>query len=469
MALSATTVLEVRSTGSDSNGGGFDSASSGTDYSQQNSAQVNIDNSTITTSITTNVITFVTGYTPSAADVGNVVNMLTGTNVNTGRYLITAVNVGAKTWTCDSALVSIGTTTNATAKMGGCYATPGAALADISIGGQTCWIKAATYQITGNIANSSIGPGGPFPRIIGYNTTRGDGGRATIQANATTFTMITLQKGSADGITLENIVVDGNSQTGVNGLSLSGALAMNCIIKNCTDAWAVNTGTAGSVLYNCEVGPNALTSTTANGTGAVLCQSSHILAIDRCYIHDNSTTATGIDVAGIMSPGGYTTVLNSIIYNNTGTLMHGVYGPSIIMNCAVHANGDNGIVVGLSHVSNNIITNNGGYGIYSGLASTTTNLFICNNAYYNNTSGPYHHINAGAGEVTLTGLPYVNAPTDFTLNNTAGQGLACKGAGSVGTIGLSSTVGTGYLDIGPLQRIGAAPQAGVATAFTFVS
>src|SRR5262249_6536029 len=93
----------------------------GTDRSQQTNVQVNIDNSTITTSITATVITF-TGYTPTAADVGNTVRMLTGTNVTAGTYEITAWT--GSTWTVTGAanLPTSGTTTNATGKMGGCLA-----------------------------------------------------------------------------------------------------------------------------------------------------------------------------------------------------------------------------------------------------------------------------------------------------------------------------------------------------------
>src|SRR5262245_44006987 len=60
----------------------------GTDRSQQNSAQVNIDNATITTSCATNIMTFTAGYTPTAADVGNVIQMTGGTNITTGFYQI---------------------------------------------------------------------------------------------------------------------------------------------------------------------------------------------------------------------------------------------------------------------------------------------------------------------------------------------------------------------------------------------
>src|SRR5215831_20343572 len=98
MALAATGYWEIRSSlGNDNNGGGFNYNVGGTDRSQQNNVQVAIDNATITTSITTNVITFTAGYTATAADVGNYVQMLTGTNVTAGFYEITSFT--SNSWT----------------------------------------------------------------------------------------------------------------------------------------------------------------------------------------------------------------------------------------------------------------------------------------------------------------------------------------------------------------------------------
>ena len=72
MALSATVVWEVRGvTGADTNGGGFNSAAAGTDYSQQAAPQVVIDGATITATVhTTTTQLNIVGYTVAAADVG---------------------------------------------------------------------------------------------------------------------------------------------------------------------------------------------------------------------------------------------------------------------------------------------------------------------------------------------------------------------------------------------------------------
>jgi hypothetical protein len=69
---------------------------------------------------------------------------------------------------------------------------------------------------------------------------------------------------------------------------------------------------------------------------------------------------------------------------------------------------------------------------------------------------------AGDGDVTMTGDPFNNAASsDFSLNNTASAGAACRSAGWPGRIGaLGATAGTNYMDIGALQ---AQPSAGGGT------
>src|SRR5262245_60152182 len=102
MALPATAVLEVRTTGNDSNGGGYNSAGTGTDRSLQDNPHVTFDGATIlaTTSGTSATIT-ITGYTVISGDQGNIVNITGGTNFTPGRYHINSVNTGLNQWTLD--------------------------------------------------------------------------------------------------------------------------------------------------------------------------------------------------------------------------------------------------------------------------------------------------------------------------------------------------------------------------------
>src|SRR6202041_1034152 len=98
MALTAYCVWEVRpGSGSDTNGGGFDNSvtSPGTDYSQQNSAQVTLNGTTVTAhaaGVTSTII--LTGYTVATGDVGNVVPISGGTGFTAGWYTIVSGRVG---------------------------------------------------------------------------------------------------------------------------------------------------------------------------------------------------------------------------------------------------------------------------------------------------------------------------------------------------------------------------------------
>lgn len=87
MALSNEIHWEVRNTGSDSNGGGFDQAigATHTDYSQQNAAQLNLND--IVCLPLSNEITSVTGGF-TAAMIGNVIQILSGLRFIPGYYMM---------------------------------------------------------------------------------------------------------------------------------------------------------------------------------------------------------------------------------------------------------------------------------------------------------------------------------------------------------------------------------------------
>lgn len=110
MAIGTTCTFEVRTTGNDANGGFFDGVSGtpGTDRSQQDGPHVTIDGTTITATVhtATDQLTL-SGYTVSAADAGNAVNINGGT-ATAGRYRITAVDTVNNRWTLDR---SAGTST----------------------------------------------------------------------------------------------------------------------------------------------------------------------------------------------------------------------------------------------------------------------------------------------------------------------------------------------------------------------
>src|SRR4051812_1601745 len=117
MALSANTVWEVRSAGADTNGGGFNPGSGGTDYSQQNSAQLSVTDAACTGNTTVTSVTG--GFT--AAMVGSVMYLSSGP----GWYEITA-RASTNSITIDR---NGPNASGMTAKVGGAFATIGQAVA----------------------------------------------------------------------------------------------------------------------------------------------------------------------------------------------------------------------------------------------------------------------------------------------------------------------------------------------------
>lgn len=435
-------VFEVRSTGATTNGGGFKTGASGTDWSQQDAAQYSVTDGVTagTTTITSATANFGTDV------VGNVIYVQGGTGaVTAGWYEITVRNSSTSITVDRSTGLTAGT--GVTLKIGGALSTIALALALMTVGGMQTYVKAtATYSISTGLATpAGISANTNKSRIIGYTTTRADLGRPTIQTSAA----IVAYTDNNGGFSFENFIVDGNT-TGNIGVYLQTAnssVAFNCLLKRFLDCGAKMS--SGGALIQCEVttcgGASALSAVNVTGTGTIT---------KNCFIHDNTT-------AGIEVVGGQGSIIGCVITNNTGASsdgvrMNAVYssGKMSILNNVFYANGRDGYrttgIYAIGEISNNIFVNNVGIGLnVSALSPVVNDVLIHHNAYYNNgtiRSGA----NAGTGDVTLTGDPFTNAAgNDFSLNNTASAGAACR---SVGYPGILIGGGTGYEDIGALRH-----------------
>lgn len=455
MALADRTTWEIRPTGNASNGGGYDPsvAAPGTDYSQQDAQQVTIDNVTITTSITTNVITFSGGYIPTAFDPGNLVHMLTGTNVTAGFYVINSQT--PTTWVMDRNVVTAGTTVNATGRMGGAVATL-LTIQGVLTDGNTVWIKAGTgYSTNTQWAPLGSGTDGKFNTFQGYTTTRGDNGLATITATANLSPVF---QTAAQQI-VRNLTIDG-ALTADRGIDWSTLGYMeNCWVKNCnfSGARAQNLGTR---VNRCLF--------TGNGAGAAAGVGLDVgnAALARaCEAHNNKQ--------GFTSSNGMGGFEYCVSYNNTGSgfYQQGANGMRI-RNCVADGNAVDGLTINDAsgalalEVTNCLFSNNTGRGIrsvgtdYSTTISAPMAAFFQNNAFYNNTAGNYNRVPAGASDILLTLDPYTSRATfDFSLNSTTGAGLSLQGAGipgGYGVLGTGTLNSTGHLDIGAVQGLAAA-------------
>src|SRR5437868_6674660 len=434
MALSSSIVWETRASGaSDNNGGGFKAGATGTDRSQQNSAQVVIDNSTITTSITTNVITFTGGYTATSADVGNVVQMLTGTNVTAGWYEITAQT--STTWTVDRNVVTSGTTTNSTGNMGGALATI-SKLSGAMVASNKAYVTGAFTSTATNTFAQTVAPtaANSPTRLIGYSSARGDSGHATLTLQ--TNTGLTGISATGSGFWMEQVDVDCGSLGTSTGVNLAGASSQcrNCKISNFTTRGLL-IGSSATEATDLELtgGGSAATAAIDNSANGI---------VSGCFIHDNQCLGLLLMLNG--------RAIRNLIVNNSGASSDGIQiqsaGNLEIWNNVIHNNGRDGIRYTNSSqvhmvIKNNIITSNGGWGINFSGGSFPAHPNYDGNAFLSNTSGNRNGMDSTTGiygvvpytnvrDVILSVSPYVGGTTgttaNFALNNTAGGGAACK-------------------------------------------
>lgn len=439
MAISASSVFEVRTTGSDTAcSGGFVTGASGTDWSQQNAAQYSL--SGLTSAGAGNIILTASA---SADMVGNLIQVTAGTNFNVGVFEITAVSVGVSI-TCStnnaSASVSTGVGASGTAVIGGAFASPAIA-ARYKTASNAVYIKAGTYAMTSsslNVAGGVITENSAGANLWeGYNSTRGDLGTAPIlQASGALATATLMTLGSSTGNMIRNIVFDGNSKTAILGFtSASRRCALYQVtVKNCTNGGILATGNGDCI--NCTV------TNITGGTQAVSCGFAY-----GCEVYSN--TVVGLLVSEAAA--------HCLVYSNSGASSDGIQAgtEAVVTNCVMYTNGRDGFrsTGGESGaIINCIAEGNSGWGFNSSTVNLT--YMLINNAGFNNTSGGVNTTNfTGKNLNFVAGVSsfFVNAASsNFALNNTASAGAAARAAGAPGVFPLALT--TGYLDIGAAQH-----------------
>lgn len=434
MALSVNTVWEVRTGGSNTNGGGY--VSGGTDWSQQNSPQYSV------TDAVTNGTTTITSATANFGTdvVGNILYISGGSaSIVAGWYQIIS-RTNSTTIVVDR---STGLTagTGATLNIGGALLTL-AQVASIATSTNVCWIRSGTYdtgsQIDTNANWSSY-------KIYGYGTTRGDGTRATLRATAA-ITMI-LARNNGEGCIFRNLNFDGNSDTGTNGLqftnhgSNSSILLDNCRVFDWSGSGMLSntTNLMNLFLLNTEFFGCAV------GLGGSTDASSMIIYAVGCIFRNNSSHGTQ-RVGGFFD--------RCIGYANGGNgFENGQNTSASYNNCIAYGNTADGFGSGVGNTRRSIYTNCISYGNSShGFDQTTSDAALAYNcATGSNSSGAFNNVTQVANNILLTVDPFTDAANgNFSLNNTAGGGALCRAAGFPGSF--VSGLTTGYLDVGAVQH-----------------
>lgn len=427
MALSGPIAWDVRTTGDDNNGGGFNQSAAGTDYSQQNAAQKSGTDLAIHASINTKVQPVAAGV--AAADVGNLIKITAGTGFTTGVYEITAQD--GTYWTLDRAAGTTGST-GGTYKMGGARQTIASAVGD-AVTSNEIHIKSGTYTITSQIDTSSKNMA-----LYGFGSSHLDQGTKPLITTSTNSIAMINGAGFGFKLGLSNLSFSTTAGTPGTGFkSNSGSLTCSdCIFDGFQYGFDMATVSLEFLrLFRVEI-KNCTSYGLyghVNAYSCILCD---------CYIHDNSI---GFYSAASSNNDGAVVIVRSRIVDNTTIGIKQVVGqsPFVLIGNTIANNGTDGVeMLGVNQsyfeVYNNIFYGNGGYAInYTHGSSTTTSRWspLRNgpNAYGANASGNFRTIGAGVNDVTLTADPFTNAAGgDYTLNSVSGGGAACQNAGLQG-------------------------------------
>lgn len=436
-AIGAATVWEIRqdATANNVNGGGFDSgvAVPGTDYSQQAAAQdygtdlACADGDVATPTVTSATHNFV------AADEGNIIHITAGAGWTAGWYTIT--DTAANGAILDRACGTDGAKTGGTWYYGGAMSLNSTLDDDFFeqlVAGNIVYVKysATPYALGETVSVAASGTSDAPIKMLGYNTTRGDGEtttRPTIAKNLITWTI------PGAYWVIENFITTG---AGSSGLSLSGNYnrAQNVFSTNTSalaDKNGISAGGSYCEIINCET-------VCALGNGISVSTSGVVMGN---YVHDSTI---GISVIGANSK-----VMSNIVDTviTAGLSMSSLDGAFIAYNtfyCPSGAKGTTGIL-GTSSINNIIVGN-----IFNGWVTPITvdaadiMTVVDYNDYYGNTN-----VNSTTFEGThniTTDPGFVDAP-----NGNFRVGTNMKALGFPGTFpgGLS----IGYVDIGAVQRV----------------
>jgi hypothetical protein len=409
MAISQYTHFEIRTTGNDNNGGGFFTGASGTDYSQQDAAQATLTTASVVNATTTKIDVDSGDYTCTDADVGNLIQIHGGT-ATAGFYQITARS--AQQWTLDRSVGTAGQTV--VANMGGALASPGKAsfVNSTANGGAinlTFWIKSGTYTLTNSNYQTAGGPmqfpDNSYQVVEGYETTRGDMGEPPV-INAGSATNIYLINHTVGNQSLfRNLVLDGNSQTGVNGFY---AVYFATRVTRCTGR-NFDASDTNHAFRNCN-----LDSCTSHDCGRGTEQVTRVLNHVAYNCVEGIYTFTGA------------TAINCLIYNCTRGLRSNSTGSvSTWHNITVDNCSEYGVQMTVYGWLVNSIVSNCTTGVTNAASSALDDV-----AYYNNTTDNDQTVGTfyepAQRTIQLVNDPYTSRSTgDFTLNDTAGGGPEC--------------------------------------------
>lgn len=410
MAISAATVMDVRSTGSDTNGGGFVTGSSGTDFSKQDAPAISVADAVAngTTTITSATASF------GSTHPGNLIYVQGGTGslAASWRQVVSVTN--ATTIVVDATVAS---GTGITLKLGGAFASPGQASAVATVSGNVIQVKSGSYSFsaTNNVSGGRVTLASGVS-LYGYETTRYDvAARPVFNAAAASMTCVTGAAGSVvSGVEVTNTGANASVigiTPGTNGLT------DRCKVTGCATGF---NHTATGRVTDCEAVSCTVGFAISNTTTFIGCKTSACASY--AFQEQGASIVTFVDCLAIgttagrgfsISASGSGTFANCLSRGHRGVNGRGfeLGNRSELVNCRSEDNTD--------------------YGFYT---STTGNLQVrlrsCS-GYNNlaNTNSPFLATMI-TNLIACSADPSVDAVTgDYRLNSVAGGGLLLRGTG----------------------------------------
>ena len=444
-AITAATAWEIRTGGSEANGGGFDASLGGVDYSRQNAAQHAYTDIVIDGSDNTKITSAARPFTPN--DAGNIINVTAGTGFTVQRIQILSVD-GSNVATCDKAVGTTGST-GGTGNFGGGLTLPVATapvIVSLVVPGNTIYIT-GSYSRSASMTVGVNGTSGLPINWIGYTSDRADGGKATITATAGSVILI-----NANGHlnNFRNLNLNCASQSATRGLGLNG---------NYAEADNIEAYACANRAFYLQAASVRLTNSVARNNPT---QPAVEVATGTAYL--SGVVARDNTVTGFLLSFGSAVFDRCASLNNTGGSSDGFANTNtgallfLVSQSLAHGNGRHGVnattaaAMDGTTIRGSLLTSNVSCGINSAVTNwTTARGAVARNGFWNNGTNRCRVV-AGVGDVELAAgaNPFVDSASgDFRLNSTASAGAVLRAAGWPGLLPYG---GTGYLDIGPLQH-----------------
>lgn len=435
MAISNSSVFEVRSTATaaNANGGFYVPGSTGTDFSQQPGAQYNL---TLVTTAAADAILL----TASAADdmVGNGAHIIGTSNFIAGWYEIKSVVAGVSITLDRTCTTAAGA--NGTVNIGGALSL--ANLDDAVFescpagGGNVFHVKSGIYNINGAVSMSINGAPARPHFIKGYQDARGDGPTGSSRP---TFNMGSVNFTPGTDWQIENMQFTGTA-TSVLTLSTNDKILYSKISNTSTtvDRVALTIATKSFVL-GCEIQSYKGQATNANA---------NTYTVDSCYLHDSKSGSAHVSATN----GTYT---NNIYKNFTTsgiTWSGATTEPAAIARNTFHGcnRTATAILLGSGVVLPRIYDNNfSNFNIGVNHQGVENHHFDAYNNYFNNSANVVGWlINAGSitldPEFAVTDVTGTNGSVSSSIITSAGKDFTALGV-VAGRDFINFTAGTSFI------------------------